>query len=43
MSYSVLSVTNRATIQFCLSQGLSLRAIARCLSHSPTLYSPSFA
>ncbi|MBU3007648.1 helix-turn-helix domain-containing protein, partial [Cobetia amphilecti] len=36
MSYSELSITDRATIQVCLSQGLSLRAIARYLSRSPS-------
>ena len=39
MSYSELSITDRATIQVCLSQGLSLRAIARCLSRSPSTIS----
>ena len=39
MSYSELSNTDRATIQVCLSQGLSLRAIARCLSRSPSTVS----
>ncbi len=39
MSYSELNVTDRATIQIYLSQGLSLRAIARYLDRSPSTIS----
>ncbi|MDL2191995.1 helix-turn-helix domain-containing protein, partial [Cobetia sp. LC6] len=39
MSYLELSITDRATNQVCLSQGLSLRAITRCLSRFPSTIS----
>ncbi len=39
MSYTELNLTDRVTIQICLSKGLSLQAIARCLDRSPSTIS----